>query len=210
MSRAGPIAEKPRWARRKEARPYELTVAALALFVEKGYAATRLEDIAARAGVSKGTVYLYFANKEELFQAVVREGIVPAIAQAERTLAEHPGPASDILRYFLRGWWQMFGETPLGGIPKLVISEARNFPGIARFYLEEVVIPGRAVVAKVIERGMQSGEFRRGDIETLINLVFAPMFLRVIWKHSLESCEASLPAADEYIDEVIEFVLRGL
>src|SRR5574341_294991 len=152
MSRAGPIAEKPRWARRKEARPYELTVAALALFVEKGYAATRLEDIAARAGVSKGTVYLYFANKEELFQAVVREGIVPAIAQAERTLAEHPGPASDILRYFLRGWWQMFGETPLGGIPKLLVAEVRNFPEIARFYHEEVIRPGHALIGRLLQR----------------------------------------------------------
>jgi AcrR family transcriptional regulator len=204
------IVEKPRWERRKQSRPQELTAAALELFVERGYAATRLEDIAARAGVSKGTVYLYFANKEELFKAVVRESIVPAIAQGERVVSEHPGPASDILRYFLRGWWQMFGETSLGGINKLLVSEARNFPEIGRFYSEEVIGPGHALVARVLKRGIDAGEFRPGDPETLIQLVFAPLLMRVIWKHSLDCCEASLPAPDQYIEAVIEFVLRGL
>src|SRR5512134_2309663 len=203
-------AEKPRWERRKDARPSELTAAALELFVERGFAATRLEDIAARAGVSKGTVYLYFDNKEELFKAVVREGIVPAIAQAEQVLAEHPGPASDILRYFLQGWWQMMGESHLGGIPKLLVAEARNFPEIARFYNDEVIRPGHAVVGKVLQRGMDAGEFRRGDPEALIALVFGPLLLRMIWKHSLDCCEAALPAPEQYVDTVIDFVLRGL
>lgn len=203
-------AEKPRWERRKDARPGELTAAALELFVERGFAATRLEDIAARAGVSKGTVYLYFDTKEDLFKAVVREGIVPAIAQAEQVLEEHPGPASDILRYFLRGWWQMFGETPLGGIPKLLVAEARNFPEIARFYHDEVIRPGHALIKKVLARGMESGEFRRADPEALINLVFGPLLLRMILKHSLEFCESALPAPEPYVDTVIDFVLRGL
>jgi AcrR family transcriptional regulator len=203
-------AERPRRERRKDARPGELTAAALELFVERGFAATRLEDIAARAGVSKGTVYLYFDNKEELFKAVVREGIVPAISQAEQVLEQHPGPASDILRYFLQGWWQMFGERSLGGIPKLLVAEARNFPEIARFYHEEVIRPGHALIGRVLQRGMDAGEFRRGDPEALINLVFGPLLLRMIWKHSLEFCEAALPAPEKYLDTVIDFVLRGL
>ena len=80
--------------RRKEARPSELLEAALELFVEKGFAATRLEDVASRAGVSKGTLYLYFENKDALFKAVVQEGIIPVIAENEAIAAEPPLPAS--------------------------------------------------------------------------------------------------------------------
>jgi AcrR family transcriptional regulator len=101
----------PRWTRRKEARPAELLAAALELFVERGYAATRLEDVARRAGVSKGTVYLYFPGKEDLFKAVVREGLVPLLERGEKVVAEHEGSAVDLIRELVRGWWEGIGMT---------------------------------------------------------------------------------------------------
>ena len=96
-----PFDTKPRWERRKEARPQELLEAAIDLFVERGYAATRLEDVARRAGVSKGTLYLYYENKEELFKAVVRSSIVPAIGEAEVSVAEFDGHSADLLRHLI-------------------------------------------------------------------------------------------------------------
>src|SRR3954454_23357482 len=110
-----PFDAKPRWERRKDARPQELLAAALDLFVERGFASTRLEDVARRAGGSKGTLYLYFANKEELFKAVVRENIVPAIGAAEDVIAEYQGPSAELLREIIMGWWERVGETKASG-----------------------------------------------------------------------------------------------
>ncbi len=149
-------ADPPR-RRRKEARPQELTAAALELFTERGFAATRLEDIAARAGVSKGTLYLYFDSKEALFEAVIREGIIPAMNEGRTMLEEHQGSASELLRCLLLGWWELLGESPLGGVPKLMVSEAGNFPKVAAFYRENVIDPGRALLREALQRGMDQG-----------------------------------------------------
>src|SRR6266853_2784518 len=97
---------KSRRERRKESRPSELLAAALELFVERGFAATRLDEVAARAGVSKGTLYLYFSSKEELFKAVIRSGIVPLIERGERLLEEHQGPAHELMRQIVFAWWE--------------------------------------------------------------------------------------------------------
>ena len=135
--------------RRKEARPGELTAAALDLFVEKGFAATRLDDVALRAGVSKGTLYLYFDSKEALFKAVVEEGIVPFLVAAEQKTAEYEGATIDLLRSLLFGWWEQIGATRLAGVTKLVISESHNFPEVARYYHDRVVLRGSALLRNV-------------------------------------------------------------
>ena len=151
---------EPRWTRRKEARPEEITAAALELFVERGFAATRLEDVAARAGVSKGTVYLYFANKEDLFKAVVREGLVSPIAEMKDFAAQYPGSSFALLRMLILGWWEKVGATGMSGIPKLLLGESGNFPELVRFYLAEVVEPGHEVMMAIVKRGIARGEFR--------------------------------------------------
>jgi AcrR family transcriptional regulator len=117
-------AAKPRWQRRKDARPEEIVSAALEEFVERGFAATRLDDGARRAGVTKGTIYLYFDGKEALFKAMIRQMLVPHIALGEQLLAEHQGGAADLLRALLHQWWELIGQTKAAGIPKLVIAEA--------------------------------------------------------------------------------------
>src|SRR5262245_57216000 len=108
---------EPRWTRRKHARPEEITAAALALFVERGYAGARLEDVAAQAGVSKGTLCLYFANQEELFKAVVREGLVSPIAEMRGLIDHFEGSTLELMRMMLFGWWERIGTSRIGGIP---------------------------------------------------------------------------------------------
>src|SRR2546425_8083964 len=112
-----------RWQRRKDARPTEILAAALACFKERGFATTRLEDVAAKAGVTKGTIYLYYSSKEELFEAVVRSELVPNIDRLEAALAES-GPAAVLLERLFSFWAQTVAPSPLSIIPKIVISEA--------------------------------------------------------------------------------------
>src|SRR5438067_5980278 len=139
--------------RRKEARPGELLDAALDLFVEKGFAATRAEEVAARAGVSKGTLFLYFPSKEELFKAVVRENISGRFAEWNEEFATFEGSTADMVRYCFKVWSERIGVTRASGITKLIISEARNFPEIAAFYHKEVIEPGEALVRRILKRG---------------------------------------------------------
>jgi len=119
---------KPRWKRRKDARPGEIVAAALEVFGERGFAATKLADVARRAGVTKGTVYLYFDSKEALFKAVVRETIVPVIAQGEALAQSFTGSARELLERLVREYWRLVGETAVAGIPKLMMAEAATFP----------------------------------------------------------------------------------
>jgi AcrR family transcriptional regulator len=202
----------PRWGRRKESRPAELIAAALDLFVERGYAATRLDEVAARAGVSKGTLYLYFSSKEDLFKAVVRETIVPMIAEYHRGIEQSELPSDRLLRDFFRQWWDMFGATKLAGIAKLIMSEAGNFPEVAEFFHSEVIEPNGAMIATVIRRGIRRGEFREVDVEAAAHLMIAPLILQAISAHSFDClCEK---AAGLGIERVLaahaDFVLAAL
>jgi AcrR family transcriptional regulator len=204
------LKSETRRGRRKDARPSELTAAAVHLFVEKGFAATRLEDVAQRAGVSKGTVYLYFDSKEELFKAVVRSGIVAAIEEAERTLANHQGTASELLRELVAGWWECIGTSELSGIPKLMISEARNFPEIAKFYHAEVIQRGTQLFVRALERGIERGEFRRVNIDYTVRALISPLIMRTILQHSFSPCAGPDIDARAYIDHTVDLMLNGL
>ena len=174
-----------RWRRRKHARPAEILEAAMACFAERGFAASRMEDIAARAGVTKGTVYLYFPGKEDLFKAAVRDVIVPVIAAAEQEAATHAGSAADRLRHFVGRLVAFAGAGPYGAIPKMIIAEAHNFPALARFYAEPVATRGHALGTSVIAAGVRSGEFRPVDPGVAAQCLIAPALLALIWRHSL-------------------------
>jgi AcrR family transcriptional regulator len=202
--------EKPAHRRRKEARPAELTAAALDLFVEKGYAATRLEDVAALAGVSKGTLYLYFDSKEALFKTVVREGIVPALTEGETLVAGFKGSSEELLREVIGAMWRQIGSQRVGGIPKLVVAEARNFPEIASFYHQEVILRGTAIIRSVIERGIERKEFRKVDVDATAHLVIGPVLMRMIWQHSIDCCADAGVNDEHYFSEYFEIMLRGL
>lgn len=195
--------------RRKDARPSELTSAALDLFVEKGFSATRLDDVAARAGVSKGTLYLYFDSKEALFKAVIEEGIVPTLVAAEQRVAEHSGSSVDLLRHLLFGWWQEIGGTRLAGVPKLIISESRNFPEVAQYYHDKVIVRGRALLRSALQRGIASGEFRPLDVETAIDVIIAPLLMLVIWRFSLCFCGQETDP-ETYLQTHFDLLVHGL
>ncbi len=200
----------PRWQRRKEARPSEILAAALEAFVEHGYAATKLEDVARRAGVTKGTLYLYFESKEALFKAVVRETIVPLLAAAERMVDDHTGSPEELLRRLVHQWWETLDATRLAGIPKLVMSEATNFPELAQFWFDEVVQRGRQLFAGVMRRGVESGAFRDVDVDFAVRAVLAPVLMAAIWKHSFEACERERFAVGPYLDASVDIFLRGI
>lgn len=201
---------KPRWARRKTARPQELLAAALDLFVERGFAATRLDDVAARAGVSKGTLYLYFVNKEELFKAVVRENMLPVLGEAEDIVDHYAGPSADLFRDIMLGWWERVGNTKLSGITKLMMAESGNFPEVARFYHEEVITRADRMVRRLLERGIARGEFRPLDTAQATNVIIAPVLMLMMWKHSVSACQPGGISPQAYLNCYIDLLLHGL
>ena len=172
--------------RRKEARPGELLDAALDLFVEKGFAATRSEEVAVRAGVSKGTLFLYFPSKEELFKAVVRSTIMPRVAALEAAVAAAEATASVLLASLVQRWSELLQIPQICAIPKLVLSEAGNFPELSRFYHDEVITRGLGLVRGLLRRGIADGEFRTIDVDNAAFTVVGPLILSMLWRHSLE------------------------
>ena len=198
--------------RRKEARPGELLDAALDLFVEKGFSAARVDEVAARAGVSKGTLFLYFESKEDLFKAVVRENIANQFPTWQEEFVAFQGSSADMLRYALLSWWERIGKTRASGITKLVMSEAQNFPEIAQFYQEEVIKPGNAMIRRILERGVNSGEFRQLDLEQAVHIIVAPMIFLMMWKHSMGACAASAKIVDpeQFIHMQVDVLLHGM
>jgi TetR/AcrR family transcriptional regulator len=198
--------------RRKEARPGELLEAALDLFVEKGFAATRSEEVAVRAGVSKGTLFLYFPSKEELFKAVVRENIVRHQTEGAEEIARFTGTAAEMLEYLMLEWWRRYGATKASGISKLVMSEASNFPDLARFFQEEVIAPGHAMVRSVLQRGIERGEFRAIELDLAVHSVISPLLFLIMWKHSMAPCcpQSTQIEPEAFISQHAQLLLRGL
>lgn len=198
--------------RRKEARPGELLDAALDLFVEKGFAATRAEEVAARAGVSKGTLFLYFQSKEELLKAVVRESISGRFKEWNDEFERFEGTSAEMLAYCMTVWWERVGATRASGITKLMMSEAGNFPEITAFYQQEVILPGQALFRRIMQRGIDRGEFRPMDLDYAIYSVIAPMIFLILAKHSAGTCaDPSLPGnATKYIATQVDTILHGI
>ncbi len=201
---------EPRWERRKDARPGELASAALELFVERGFAATRLDDVAKRAGVSKGTLYLYFDSKDDLFKAVIREGIVSRIVEFEDRMRAYQGSSADLMRLLVKTWWQKIGATKLAGITKLMMSEAGNFPELARFYHDEVIVRGMALFTAAIQRGIDSGEFRPIELEHTPHICAAPVVMLMLWRNSFDLCGIEKMDPDAYLATHTDLLVRGL
>ncbi|WP_348943916.1 TetR/AcrR family transcriptional regulator [Chitinibacter sp. FCG-7] len=199
-----------RWTRRKEARPEEILHAALALFVEKGYAATKIEDIARAAGVTRGTPYLYFANKEEIFKAVIRELLLPKLPLAGEMVDLWPGSARDLLRQVFFTWWEVMGATQLSALPKLMIAEAGNFPDVLKLYHDEFIVPGDALIRRVLELGVQRGEFVIKDIDYALHILSAPIVMAMLWQHSVCRCIPEPIEPGRYLDTTLDILLNGL
>ena len=196
--------------RRKEARPQELLDAALELFVEKGFAATRAEEVALRAGVSKGTLYLYYPSKEELFKAVITHHVSARIADSAQRVDAYRGRMGPLLQDMLVAWWQQVYASPASGTFKIIISEVRNFPEIAEFYVHEVVEPGQRLIGDLLRRGIERGEFRAVDVDVTAHLLAAPMLMISLWRNSLEPCCDDRIDPQALLDAHVEMLSRGL
>lgn len=167
-------------------RPGEIIEAALALFVEKGFAATRLDDVAERAGLSKAAIYLYFADKTALFQGVIQQAVGRNLGMVEAMLAQHRGPVAVLIPGILEFMAGRIEDTPMAAVAKVVISESRAFPDIGRFYLKEVIGRGFPLLTTLIERGIAQGELRKVDAAMTVRSLVGPMLLGGIWKTVFE------------------------
>jgi len=200
-----------RWRRRKQARPSEILSAALDVFRERGFAAARLEDVARRAGVSKGTLYLYFPGKEAIFKALVREAILPNIARAEAMARQHQGSPAALLADLLTGFGlQIASDDRLSAFPKLIIAEAGNFPELARFYLSQVIHRALRLIIRILKRGVASGEFAPMDYRATARLAVAPIVFLALWRHSFAAHDAKGPAVPAVVHRHVELFLSGL
>jgi AcrR family transcriptional regulator len=198
--------------RRKEARPQELIDAALELFAEKGFSATRSEEVAARAGVAKGTLYLYYPSKEELLKAVISQRLSSEIAAVAEYSASYEGSCASLLTEVFTQWWSRVFDSPTSAVFKLVITEVRNFPEIADFYRREVVEPATQLVSGILERGVKRGEFRAIDVPSAVLSLVFPMVMLCLHKHSLGACApaAEMVEPHAFIRQHVQLVLHGL
>ena len=203
----------PRFRRRKDARPEELIRAAVALFGEQGFAATNLKDVAKRAGVSKGTVYLYFKSKEDLLRAAVRTSVVPIVDAADELEVDAEGTAAELLRTLLVRWVEEFEERGVAGVPKLVMAEAGNFPELAEDYVSSVLRRVRRLVARVLKRGVRDGEFQTLDVRQATHLLLAPVFYAQLHAASFAAFDPDspelLPFVHAHVDHFLQSISKG-
>lgn len=197
----------PKFRRRKADRPAEIIQAALFVFAEKGFAAAKLEDIARRAGVSKGAIYLYFETKEEVFRAVVSQALAPNVGAVKAMAAAHPGPLAGLLRGVTAHIADVVSHTPLGGVLKMVVGEARNFPEIARVWHDELVSQALGAMADAIAAAQARGEVKPGDPRTYALQLISPLLVAVLWRETFVPVGAQpfdLPAVmAQHIDTLL-------
>ncbi|HEY1632606.1 MAG TPA: TetR/AcrR family transcriptional regulator [Rhizomicrobium sp.] len=205
-----PPERSPRWKRRKEARPSEILEAALAAFTEKGLAGARMDDIARRAGVTKGTLYLYFKSKDDLFRALLSESFGERLRFARDLVDRFDGSSAELLATILRVVGDFVATTDHVALPKLVIGEIQNFPELHRFYREEVIDRGMGVWSAILERGIARGEFRPVAVEHVIRICIAPVLLAAIWRTLFESFDDEPYDVRAMIETHIDILLRGL
>jgi AcrR family transcriptional regulator len=184
----------PKFRRRSADRPTEIVDAALAIFAEKGFAAARLDDIAARAGVSKGALYLYYETKEDIFHAVVRQAVAPNIAPIRAAIESFPGSFGQFIAVFAEMIPQVLGRSHVGAIAKMIIGESRNFPELARYWHDEVIGPMLAALSAAVARAQARGEVRPGDPRLFAVQMAAPFLLATIWR------ETFIPIGAEPVD----------
>lgn len=200
----------PRWRRRKATRPAEILTAALDSFVERGYEATRLEDVARVAGCTKGTIFLYYEGKAELFKAAVRDAMLPMLEAAEHAVDGHMGSSRELLEGLLRQRWDLMRKTRLSGLPKLMFAEAAKFPELARFYHDEVIHRLHALITRVLDAGVARGEFRSMDTANTARIAIAPIMMAAIWRHSFEAVVEPPIDPEAFLTAALDQFFRGI
>jgi len=211
VSLSVPPPPRPR-QRRKDARPQELLDAAVSLFTAQGLSGTRAEDVARLAGVSKGTLYLYYPSKSDLFKAAVRHHLVEFIVEGGELLDGFDGPTADLLHQLASEWWTRIGSSQAAGLVLMIMNEARSFPDLVQFYLQEVVAASHALLCRVIQRGIDRGEFRPLDAGSVAYALFAPAQFLLLQRHlNHDGPDGLMPLEpSQFLHTQIELLLRGL
>lgn len=202
---------KVRFRRRKEDRPGEITRAAMQVFAESGYEATRVDDVAKRAGVSKGLLYLYFKTKEDLFKAVIRSFVKPRVTALSRAVEDSDLSAEAFLRGPFLDLARGLPRSPIRHLVRLMVSEGPKHPDLTRYYWENVVAPGLAALERLFARGVENGEFRTSALNRFPQLLLTPILFSTLWQVIFEAHEHLDTDAllEAHIDFVIDALRRG-
>ncbi len=209
-SSTGAGSSGPLWRRRKEARPAEITAAGLEVFADHGFAPARLDDVAHRAGVVKGSIYLYFSDKEDLFRAVVRSAVVPDMETVRGAAERFDGPFVELAPRLLLGAAAVMSRPSVSRFARVVIGESRNFPDLARIWHDEVVSPMIGAVARVIARAQARGEAREGDPSLYAFSLVGPLFTAMLFRDVFGEASDDPPNLDRLAEQHGQTVLCGL
>lgn len=199
---------QPRRRRRKAARPGEILEAGLQEFARNGLAATRLEDIARRAGIAKGTIYRYFDSKEELFIAVIRSRIVLSLDEFDQMITQFPGPTDALLRLVLTGIYKEFIGTDIAALMRILISEGQRFPDLVDLYHNEVISSGVSMLSHIIRRGLERGDFRDSPATREPRLIMAPAIMAALWRLTFDKQDPL--SVDDFLTAHIDLLLYGM
>jgi AcrR family transcriptional regulator len=201
---------QPKFRRRSADRPAEIVAAALAVFSEKGFAAAKLDEIAARAGVSKGALYLYYATKEDIFHAVVSQAVAPGLAPVRAAVENFDAPFGQFLQTFAAAAAGVLSRGPIGSIVKMIVGESRNFPDLARFWHDEVVAPMLGAVAGAVERAQARGEVRSGDPRLYALQIASPLLMSALWRETFVPVGAPPIDTEALVRQHFDTLAHGL
>ena len=203
-----PEEKQPRRRRRKEARPGEIISAGLEEFADKGFAAARLEDVARRAGIAKGTIYRYFSSKEDLFEAALNARLTPVLGGLDSMVDSFPGTTEELLRAAIARLHKALFEDGLHVLMRIIITEGNRFPDVAENYHRTVISRGRAMLARVVERGIARGEFSPSAATDLPVVLAAPAVMAIVWKMVFERFDPIPP--DRFAEAHADLIVKGL
>jgi AcrR family transcriptional regulator len=198
------------WQRRKQARPGEILESALTVFAEKGFAAARMEDIAVKAGVTKGTIYLYFPSKEEVFKSLAREHVSQSLIAAAEQAEKFEGSVFEFLRAFYAGFIELVLNSEAAVLPKIIIGEAGNFPELARFWREEVIEKATGMMSGIITRAIARGEIRDLPPDHISKLAMAPILMCLVWRTTFEKTTTAVFDYHAYLATHCDVFFKGL
>jgi len=208
MSKVANIPAPGKRELQKEARRSAIIDAALEEFTSQGFTATKLDDVALRAGIGKGTIYLYFDSKESLFEEVVRRTLFPGRDAAESFVEEFEGSAAELLAIHLTHMHHFMQTDKLPPMVAMIMGEAMRFPQVSQFFYEEIILPSQKLVRGIIRKGIESGEFREGADDIFVQILMAPVMHGSIWNRQFEHIAPIDP--EKYSKSHIDFILRAL
>jgi AcrR family transcriptional regulator len=206
-----PAAQEPRWRRLPEERPQQILEASFAEFGEKGLGGARLDDIARRAGVSKGTIYLYFPNKEALFREMIRQTMVARLEEAQQALDANPGSPTEQLRVCMRAWWTYHRSAEYQTVFRLILAELPRFADLADFYAQEVIARAHRLVGGIVRRGIEAGEFRDVDPIVAARMLSAMLTMQAIWCSNQRYFPSFVQKSEEQVlADITDFYLHAI